>query len=146
MRMARMALVVLGAAAVAYGCLLAWPEAARMVPWLVAGPVLHDAVLAPVVAAAGLLVARSLPAPARWWVRAGLVMTATLLLLAVPLVLRPGATVAPEPGLSHLALTRLAWWLAVLWAVVSVAARWSASRPRVRAARAEDHQAERRRQ
>jgi hypothetical protein len=118
-RTVRALLVLLGAAGSAYGGWLLWPDLATTAAWLLGGPVLHDAVVAPVVGLAGLLLVRRLPDRAvRWWVTAGLAVTATLLLIAVPLVWRPDR--APRyPGLNDRDyLPGLAIWLGALWAGV----------------------------
>ena len=60
MRTVRALLVLLGAAGSAYGGWLLWPDLATTAAWLLGGPVLHDAVIAPVVGLAGLLLIRVL--------------------------------------------------------------------------------------
>lgn len=59
--------------------------------WLVAGVVLHDAVLALVVVALGALTVRLVPAPARAPVVVGFVVLGSVTLLAVPVLGRFGA-------------------------------------------------------
>lgn len=95
----RAALVLSGAAVAAYGGWLLWPQLPTAWTWLVAGPILHDAIVAPAVGIAGLALGRLVPDPARrTWVTAGLAISAVLLLIAVPLLWRPEP--APHnPGL-----------------------------------------------
>jgi hypothetical protein len=57
--------------------------------WFVAGPVVHDVLLAPLFAGIGLLVARWVPRPWRAAVLVGGTVTGVLVLLAVPLLWRP---------------------------------------------------------
>jgi hypothetical protein len=66
--------------------------------WFVAGPVVHDVLLAPLFAGLGLLVARRVPKPWRAAVLVGGTFTGVLVLLAVPLLWRPFAG-GPNPGL-----------------------------------------------
>ncbi|MET1075635.1 MAG: hypothetical protein ABWY11_23505 [Umezawaea sp.] len=89
--------------------------------WLVGGPILHDAVLAPLVGVAGVLIARVLPKPWRAPVGAGLVVSGLLVVLAVPYLWRaysgpvtPGLHDRPYPAGLLIAL-------AVVWVVVAVA-------------------------
>lgn len=150
MRLARVLLVGAGAAIAAYGGWLLRPYLEAATWWLLAGPIVHDAVLAPLVALAGLVLARLLPDPAgadrpgdpagaggaaRWWVGTGLVVSGTLLLIALPLLLRP-APAAPNPGLQDRDyLTELAIWLGAMWAAILAAV---AARRRPGAARRRD--------
>jgi hypothetical protein len=60
-----------------------WPVT---LTWLVAGPLLHDLVLVPVVAAAGWVVARVVPAAVRPVVRGGLVVAAAVTAVALPVL------------------------------------------------------------
>lgn len=140
MRTVRVLLVVLGTATTAYGGWLVWPHLSTTALWLVAGPVLHDAVVAPLVGLAGLALARLLPARAvRWWVAAGLAVTATVLLLAVPLVWRPHPA-SPNPGLLDRDYTAgLARWLGALWAGVLLAAVIARRRHAARALTEQQH-------
>lgn len=123
MRAARVLLVAVGGAVAAYGGWLLWPQLPAAALWLVAGPVLHDTVVAPLVGLTGLALGRALPNRVwRLWVLAGLAASATLLLIALPLVLRPSPA-PPNPGLHDRDyLTGLAVWLASLWAGVLVGA------------------------
>ncbi|MGN9908921.1 hypothetical protein ACTMTJ_15365 [Phytohabitans sp. LJ34] len=134
MRATRFLLAAAGFALAAYGAWLLRPQLPYAWTWLVAGPVLHDAVVAPLVGLTGLALARLLPGRTwRRWVAAGLAVTGTLLLIATPLVWRPHRA-PPNPGLQDRDYVRgLAIWLAVLWACVLLGA--AASRLRARRAR-----------
>jgi hypothetical protein len=88
---------------------------------MVGGPLLHDALVAPLVALVGLTLSRLVTDQVRRaWITAGLAATATLLLIAVPLMWRP-APAPPNPGLQDrdypLELTTA---LAVLWTVIMI--------------------------
>ncbi|MFI0897931.1 hypothetical protein [Streptomyces sp. NPDC020983] len=61
--------------------------------WLAGAALLHDAVIAPLVLAAGVLVARL---PARTAVRGALLTGGALLLVALPALLRPGHPANPS--------------------------------------------------
>jgi hypothetical protein len=131
-RAARVLLVAAGTALVAYGGWLLLPRLPATAAWLLAGPVVHDAVVAPLVGLTGLLLGRAVPDRVwRAWVLAGLMVTAVLLLIALPLIWRPDPA-APNPGLQDRDyLTALLVWLAVLWGGVLIGASLSraAARP-----------------
>ncbi|WFE53389.1 hypothetical protein [Micromonospora sp. WMMD1155] len=122
MRTVRLLLLVLGVAATAYGGWLLRGQLDTTVPWLIGGPVLHDLLVAPLVGLAGLALGRLVTnRRRRAWITAGLAASATLLLVAVPLLWRPPSA-PPNPGLPDrdypLGLTA---GLTVLWAVVAIA-------------------------
>lgn len=105
MRCARVVLLVAGVAGVAWGGVLlagfavpAPGQALVAAGWLLGGPVVHDAVIAPVCGLAGVAVARLAPSRWRFPVTVGLVVGGVLALLAVPLLWRAYGT-APLPGL-----------------------------------------------
>ena len=82
-----------------WGAVLVLPlVSVDLVLWFVAGPVVHDLVLAPLFAGLGLLIARWVPRRWRAPVRVGGTFTGVLVLLAVPLLWRPFAG-GPNPGL-----------------------------------------------
>ncbi|MFG2051495.1 hypothetical protein ACGFIW_29195 [Micromonospora sp. NPDC048935] len=119
MRTVRLLLLVFGAAAAAYGGWLLLPQLDTTLPWLLGGPVLHDLLVAPLVGLVGLALGRLVPDRRRLaWLTAGLLASATLLLIAVPLLWRP-PTAPPNPGLPDrdypLGLTV---GLAAVWAVI----------------------------
>ncbi|MCP3820035.1 hypothetical protein NLX86_18640 [Streptomyces sp. A3M-1-3] len=103
-------------------------QLADVAVWLAGAVVLHDGVIAPLVLAAGLLLAG---VPARGAVRAALVVAGCLTVVALPVLLRPGAPTNP----SALPLDYVQNWLLVLGAVAVVTAalplaRRLRSRPR----------------
>lgn len=96
---ARAGLVLGGAAVAGYGCWLLWPQLPTAWTWLVAGPILHDAIVAPAIGIAGLALGRLIPNPARRArVAAGLAISAVLGLVAAPLLWR-GQPAPLNPGL-----------------------------------------------
>jgi hypothetical protein len=119
----RALLGVLGTAVMAYGGWLMLPQVTpdnlrSLGGWFALGPVAHDLLLAPVVALAGLTVARVLPRPWRTTVTAGLVATGVLVLVGLPVLTRPMAA-PPNPGLDDRAyLPGLLVFLAVMWALL----------------------------
>jgi uncharacterized membrane protein YphA (DoxX/SURF4 family) len=138
MKAARILLAAAGVALAGYGGWLLWPQLPAAATWLIAGPVLHDAVVAPLVAITGLALGRLLPGQV-WqrWITAGLAITATLLLIAAPLMWRPHPA-PPNPGLQDRDYTTgLTIWLAALWAGILTAAILSRRRSRVRTATSE---------
>ncbi|MDX3195910.1 hypothetical protein PV458_46570 [Streptomyces sp. MN03-5084-2B] len=126
MKTARALLAVPGLAALAWGVVLFAEYALPLRPdvfgtlgWIVGGPILNDAVVAPLTALLGIVLSRRLPRRWRTPVMAGTVATAVLAILAVPLFWRPYGT-PPMPGLHDtnpalaLTLTVAAVWLAVV--------------------------------
>ncbi|WP_444947745.1 hypothetical protein [Micromonospora ureilytica] len=121
MRVVRLFLLVLGAAATAYGGWLLLPQLGTTLPWLIGGPVLHDVLVAPLVGLVGLVLGRLVTNRLRLaWITAGLLASATLLLLAVPLLWRPPSA-PPNPGLPDRNYPLgLAVGLAVVWAAIVI--------------------------
>lgn len=127
MKTARIVLALPGLAAVAYGIVLfldyaapAWPDSFTTLLWIGGGPIVNDAVFAPVAGAIGLLLARVLPRPWRWPVQIGAVLTAVLGFVAFPLLWRTYG-VPPKPGLHDgNAWLGLMATLAVVWSAVLV--------------------------
>jgi hypothetical protein len=122
---ARVLLALPGLAALVWGVMLfaeyalpLRPDVFGTVGWIIGGPILNDAVIAPLTALLGIVLARRLPRPWKAPVIAGTVTTGILAILAFPLFWRPYGT-APMPGLHDtnpapaLALTLAAVWLAV---------------------------------
>jgi Na+/melibiose symporter-like transporter len=100
-------------------------EPGNFVAWFVGAGIVHDAVLAPVVALGGWLTTRLVPDVARNPVRLALALSALLVAITWPLVRRWGAREA-NPSLLPLDYGRnLVVALAVVWALTAtvVAAR-----------------------
>lgn len=117
MRTARYVLGAAGLLLIAIGARLVavLPDPADVLVWLGGALVLHDGVLAPLALAAGLLVAAG---PARGVVRGALLTGGALVLVTLPLLLRPGSP--PNPSALPLPYGRNL--LIVLAAVAAVAA------------------------
>lgn len=119
---------VLGIAALAWGGLLALDlsEQVSVGAWFLAGPLVHDFLLAPIVGGLGLLLARTLSPVWRTPVAVGATLTGVLVVLAVPLLWRTDEPA--NPGLHDrnypvgLAAALALVWLTVL-AVGAVRAR-----------------------
>ncbi|MFI8368274.1 hypothetical protein [Streptomyces sp. NPDC085466] len=126
----RYALGGLGVALVGVGAWLvaAQPDPAGVLLWLGGALVLHDGILAPLVLAVGLLLAGRAD---RGVLRGALMVAGSLVLVTLPLLLRPGAP--PNPSALPLPYGRnLALVLAVVAAVAAtriLVRRWRA-RPR----------------
>ncbi len=127
MKTARILLVLPGLAALAYGIVLfldyaapAWPDSFTTLLWIGGGPIVNDAVFAPIAGVVGLLLARFLPPPWRGPVQVGAALTAVLGFVAFPLLWRAYG-VPPKPGLhdGNTWLGLLAT-LAVVWSAVLV--------------------------
>lgn len=120
----RVLLGLVGAAMVAWGALLALdvPQIFEVGTWFVAGPILHDLVLAPVVAALGFVF--------RGPAKVGAVISGVLILISVPLVWQESPI---NPGLHDRDyVAGLAITLGVVWtlvAVVAIARRVARARP-----------------
>ncbi|WP_426368168.1 hypothetical protein [Streptomyces sp. E-08] len=113
--------------------LAAQPDPYDALVWLAGALVLHDGVLAPLVLAVGLLVAA---VPGRRVVRGALIVCGVLVLVTLPLLLRPGAP--PNPSALPLPYARN---LLVVLALVTAAAVALAVLPRLwrRARRTRSH-------
>ena len=95
------------------------PQVVEFGAWILAGPILHDALLAPFVAAVGFV----LKGP----VKAGAVVSGILVLIAVPLLWQPHVPV--NPGLHDRDyLLGLGIGLGVVWTVVLVVVIWQRAR------------------
>ncbi len=124
--MTRVLLALSGLALLAYGAVLTWEfatsrtvNAVQGAAWFVAGPLVHDGIVAPAVGLTGLLLTRVIPVPWRTPVIAGVVLSGVLTLVAIPLLWRPYGT-AVNPGLhdrnygAGLAIALGVVWLAVV--------------------------------
>jgi len=122
LRFARWAAVAAGLAGIGYGVAGALgayrlTNPGYAVRWLLAGIVLHDVVLAPLVAVAGLLVTRLVPGPYRAIVQGALIVSGALALATLPLwrgyTSNPGnPTVDPLPYGRNLAIVLGCVWFA----------------------------------
>jgi hypothetical protein len=107
----RILIGAVGVAMAVWGALLAIqvPQIVEFGAWFLAGPILHDALLAPLVGVVGLAL--------RGPVKAGAVISGLLVLIAVPLLWQPHVPV--NPGLHDRDyLLGLAISLGVVWLVV----------------------------
>ena len=125
--------VTAGAAGVAFmgvGALLLMDvgDLTDVLVWLGGAVVLHDAVIAPMVLLAGLVLVRG---GARGLVRGALLVAGALTAVALPVLLRPGRTA----NSSVLPLDYPRNWLIALVAVATVAALWTAARGVLRSRR-----------
>ncbi|WP_156755766.1 hypothetical protein [Actinokineospora pegani] len=122
----RAALFALGLAALAWGSWLAvdfatasWRDTWQSLAIFVGGPVLHDAVVAPIVGGTALLLTRVLPPAWHTAVKAAAAATAVLVLLAIPLLWHPFG-VPTNPGLHDRDYaTGLLIALGVVWLVAA---------------------------
>ena len=119
-RAVRLALGAVGLVMLAYGSvrILQFPKVSRPVhlgEWLVAAIVLHDGVLAPIVAGIGWVLARVVPGRARGYLQGGLIVAAVISLFAVVLNHRQGHG---APGNVLLTQDYLRNW-AILLAIVA---------------------------
>ncbi|MFE4260705.1 hypothetical protein [Streptomyces sp. NPDC056883] len=103
------------------------PDPLDVLVWMGGALVLHDGIIAPLVLAAGLAVAA---VPARGLVRGALLTAGVLVLVTLPLLLRPGAppnsSALPLPYGRNLLLVLAA--VAVSAGAAAVAGRWRRSR------------------
>lgn len=130
----RLLLGLIGLSLIGYGAVLAWDfgssrtvNAVEGLAWFVGGPVVHDGFVAPAVGVVGLVLTRIVPRPWRTPVVVGLVLTAVLTLLAIPLLWRPFG-VATNPGLHDRDYgAGLGIALAIVWVGVAAAglAQWT---------------------
>jgi hypothetical protein len=89
------------------------------VAWVVAAPVVHDAVLAPVIGVAAFALSRFLPRPWKVPVIAGAASSGVLAIVAFPLLWRDFAAAYPPGGHADPDIGLIVA-LAVVWAVVLV--------------------------
>ncbi|MFJ7269951.1 hypothetical protein ACIQV3_25510 [Streptomyces sp. NPDC099050] len=105
------------------------PDPLDVLVWMGGALVLHDGIIAPLVLAAGLAVAA---VPARGLVRGALLTAGVLVLVTLPLLLRPGAppnpSALPLPYGRNLLLVLAA--VAVAAGVMAAGGRWRRSRQR----------------
>ncbi|MCE7008813.1 hypothetical protein LWC34_39285 [Kibdelosporangium philippinense] len=113
----RVALGLAGLVMMAWGALLALevPTIVEFGAWFLAGPILHDLILAPIVGLVGLVI--------RGPVKVGAVVSGILVLIAVPVIWQPHVPV--NPGLHDRDYwLGLAISLGVVWLLVLVGIVW----------------------
>ena len=127
MRVTRLLTGAAGAALMGVGVslLLDVRDPTDVVVWLCGAVVLHDALIAPAVLLAGLVLVRG---GLRGPVRAALIVAGSLTVVALPVLLRPG----PRANSSVLPLDYPRNWLIALAAVAAVTALSTAARRRAR--------------
>lgn len=126
MRTLRILMALAGLGALGYGAYLCWGFAQHnlvgvraTVEYLVGGPIVHDAVVAPFVGVIGLFIGRRLAKPWRTPVRVGSALSGVLGLISVPAIWRANAGL-PNPGLDDrnyplgLLVALAVIWLSVL--------------------------------
>lgn len=130
MKTFRVLLVVSGLAALVWGAMLfaeyalpLRPDVLGTLGWLIGGPILNDALLAPLTTVTGLLLSRLAPPIWKTPIIAGTIATGVLALLAFPLLWRPYGT-PPSPGLHDgNPILGLAGTVATVWFLVVLAAQ-----------------------
>jgi hypothetical protein len=128
MRVSRIVLALLGLAGLGYGALLgvrftlrSFGDGRSAAAFFIGGPVVHDAVVAPLVGVVGLLISRWVGRNWRVPVRVGAAVSGVLVLLAVPALWRAYAGQA-NPGLDDRNYgLGLGLFLVAVWFVVLVA-------------------------
>jgi hypothetical protein len=138
-RIARAAFVLIGLAGLFYGVHGALGAHRLTNPlyslkWAIVAIVLHDAVLIPVVAVIGWLLARLIPAPYRAVAQVALFVSGSVALMSLPLwrgyTSNPGnATVDPLPYVRNLLIVLGAVWFGAATAMVVLRRRLKRSRP-----------------
>jgi hypothetical protein len=134
MTVVRYALGLVGVAVVGYAAVGAVSDPGvnlvGVVGFLGAVLIGHDLFLLPIATAVGVLLVRVVPAWARAWVQAGLVLSAILTVIAIPLLLGVGR-VADDPSRLPLDYPRgLLIVLSAIWVTVLGGAGWSYRRSR----------------
>jgi hypothetical protein len=125
MKAVRVLLFLPGLAAIGWGLWLAVeftvpinPQSFFVTGWVLAGPVIHDGLIAPLVGLTGLVLSRVVSIPWRGPLIIGAVLSGILTLLAIPLLWRTYGA-APLPGLHDgNTLRGLLISLAVVWLAV----------------------------
>lgn len=104
------------------------PRPAELARWLVGAALVHDLLVAPVVVLVGLAVARLVPPTVRGTVEGGLVVSAVVVLFAVPLVRgygvrpdNPTVHYRDDYGVALLAVVAFVW---AVTAAVAAGQRW----------------------
>jgi len=119
MRSIRLLLAMAGIALVLFGAFrfvteIPSPALEGLATWLVVAVALHDGLLAPVTALAGLVISRLLPPRLARYVSGALVAGAGVSIIAVPLVWRQGTQPAAKALLQQHYALHLGWlWVAI---------------------------------
>ena len=92
----------------------------NLAKFVVGGALLHDLLIAPVLIAVGVVVARAVPGRARATVQGALVVTAILALFSYPLVRAYGLATQNPTSVPHNYTLNLIIVLGVVWAVAAV--------------------------
>ncbi|MFB7462869.1 hypothetical protein ACFCZ1_05075 [Streptomyces sp. NPDC056224] len=133
----RTAAGAVGAVLLSYGVLLLFEggQYADVAIWLAGAVALHDGIVAPLVLAAGLLLAGGRASRASSTVRGALIVAGSLTVIALPVLLRPGTPNNPSvlpldyPRNWSLALVAVAVLAALLHAARWVRGRRGSRRP-----------------
>jgi hypothetical protein len=94
---------------------------ANLAKFAVGGALIHDLILAPLLLAVGVTIARVVPARIRAIVQAALIVSGALVLFAYPLVRGYAHALHNPSSLPHNYTANLAVVLAAVWAVAAVA-------------------------
>jgi hypothetical protein len=103
----------------------------QVAAWVVGADLLHDFLVAPVVCVAGFALARALPSPLRWPVRAGALGTAFVMVVAYPALRGFGRATAPgndsvlplDYTTAVLTVLAVVWGVALVWGLTNVVTR-----------------------
>jgi hypothetical protein len=102
--------------------------ASQVAIWVIGADLLHDFLVAPVVCLVGIGLGRVVPSPWRWPVRAGVIGTAVVLVVAYPALRGFGRTTASgndsvlplDYASATLTLVAVIWVLAVGWGIANL--------------------------
>jgi len=100
---------------------------ANLARFFVGGALVHDLLFAPVVLAAGVLLARAAPRRARAWLQAGLLVSGCLVLFSYPLVRDYAKVIRNPSSLPHNYTANLAVTIGLVWGAVILGAVWTAA-------------------
>ena len=116
----RVALIVAGVAVLTFGGFLLWENIPRetylnLGIWLAAGVILHDVVLAGLVAGGGWFISRYAPDRYRPYIQSGAIIAGTVIIMAIPVLIAGGRREA-NPS-----LLPLNYWLNLVIVVLTIA-------------------------
>ena len=106
--------------------------------WLVAALIIHDGILSPLVVTAGWLLRRLVPDRARRFVQTGLIISASVTVIAIPMIYLRGS----QPAVKAILLRNYGANLTVIMAVVAIVSL-ALYAVRVARDRAQTHEVER---